>query len=104
MSLPLIFFQAWPRTVTVGFRVSALALLFYGASFYTRDWRSVVPDVGQPAQAQAAVRPMAGPLPAHAVLGEPSAPAEPATTGALSRTAANVAGPEATEAVTRPVA
>src|SRR5215207_6729415 len=30
--------RAWPRIGAIGLRVGALALLFYGASFYTRDW------------------------------------------------------------------
>src|SRR5215210_2421426 len=94
--------HAWPRIGTVGLRIGALALLFYGASFYTRDWRSVVPEVGRPAPAQAATRPVAAPQPlALAQISQPSVSVEPTTTGALPRVAEAAARPSAAEKVSR---
>jgi hypothetical protein len=97
-------YHTWPRIGTVTLRVGALALVFYGASFYTRDWRSVVPDVGQPAQAQAAFRPKAAPQTAPAKASEPPAPIEPATTGTLPRITATAPDPAAVETLARPMA
>ena len=104
MTSLLNVYHAWPRIGTVTLRVGALALVFYGASFYTRDWRSVVPDVGQPAQAQAAARPKAAPQPAPTKTSEAPAPIEPATTGALPRIAETVSGPAPAETLARPAA
>jgi len=91
-----------PRIRMMGLRVGALVLLFYGASFFTRDWRPIVPQAGQPAVAQAAARSKAPLYPVKAVLHPaPAKPdalpslVEPVTTGALPRSA---------EAVTRPSA
>ena len=104
MTSLLNVYHTWPRLGTVTLRVGALALVFYGASFYTRDWRSVVPDVGQPAQAQAAFRPKAAPQPAPTKTSEAPAPIEPATTGALPTITGTVPGPAAAETPVRPVA
>jgi hypothetical protein len=77
-------------------RVTALCLgafaLLYGGSFYTRDWRTAVPDGARPIE-QAGVRAaaVAAPLATVAKLDEPplrAAPgvarAEPDVTGALA--------------------
>src|SRR3954451_8225301 len=48
--------RSWPRTRTITVQAGALVLLFYGASFFTRDWRSVVPSAEQPTRRQAAVK------------------------------------------------
>ena len=48
--------DVWPRMRMIGLRVGALVLLFYGASFYTRDWRSLVPPTGQSIEGQVASR------------------------------------------------
>lgn len=85
MSPSTPFRHAGSRIGTFGFRVGALALLFYGASFYTRDWRSAVPEMGQPGQAQAASRSMAS-QPAWVDPSKPSSAIEPTMTGALPRT------------------
>jgi hypothetical protein len=96
--------DVWPRMRMIGLRVGALVLLFYGASFYSRDWRSLVPHAGQPVQGQVASRSkaVARPLPAHRV--EAPANVEPATTGALPRIAEAVVRPPAAEKVSRPSA
>src|SRR5215204_6865919 len=95
--------DVWPRMRVIGLRVGALALLFYGASFYSRDWRSLVLPAGQPIEGQVASRSkaVARPLPANRV--EAPAPLEPTTTGALPRVAETVAGPAAKK-VARPSA
>jgi hypothetical protein len=87
--------DVWPRMRMIGLRVGALVLLFYGASFYTRDWRSLVSPAGQSIEGQVASRSkaVARPLPANRVAAP--APLEPATTGALPRVTETVAGPAA---------
>src|SRR5215204_3906200 len=78
--------RAWPRIGAIGLRVGALALLFYGASFYTRDWRSIASDVGQPSQAQAAAPHPKAALPLAAPeRSAPTAWVEPLTKPALSQ-------------------
>ncbi len=90
------------RIGAIGLRVGALALLFYGASFYTRDWRSIVPDVGQPSQAQAAAaRPKAARPLAAPERSEPATWIEPLTTAALFKVTETVPSPAATETITR---
>jgi CHASE2 domain-containing sensor protein len=42
MRLLISFLLAWPRTTRAVVGIGAVGLLFYGASFYTRDWRPVV--------------------------------------------------------------
>ena len=103
MTSSLSFPRARSRIGAIGLRVGALALLFYGASFYTRDWRSIVPDVGQPSQAQAAVSaPKAALQLTTPERGEPSAWVDPLTTAALSKVTETVPGPAARETITRP--
>jgi hypothetical protein len=96
--------DVWPRMRMIGLRVGALVLLFYGASFYTRDWRSLGPLAGQSIEGQVASRSkaVARSLPANRV--EAPAPLEPATTGALARVAETVARAPAAEKVSRPSA
>ena len=38
----------WPRLSKIAVRVGALVLLFYSASFFTRDWRPFVLNAAQP--------------------------------------------------------
>lgn len=104
MSLSMNVRLTWLRTGMSGLRVGALGLLLYTASFYTRDWRSVVPHLDQPAAAQAASRSKTEPRPVPGNFAEPPAPFEPATTGALTGIAPPVAAPSAGEAVSRPLA
>ncbi len=70
MRLLISFLLAWPRAITAVIRIGAVGLLFYGASFYTRDWRPVVAQADQPAAAQAASRPKAEPRPLSSKLAE----------------------------------
>ena len=95
------FLFAWPRARRAVVRIGAVGLLFYAASFYTRDWRPVVAQADQPAAAQAASRSKAEPpraLPSK--LAELPAPVEPATTGALTRIVPAVPAPSAAETIT----
>ena len=95
--------RAWPRIGAIGLRVGALALLFYGASFYTRDWRSIASDVGQPSQAQAAAPHSKAALPLAAPeRSAPTAWVEPLTKPALSQATETVPSPATTETITRP--
>ena len=102
MSLSVNLGDVWPRMRMLGVRVGALVLLFYGASFYTRDWRSLVSHAGQPVQGQVASRSKAVPraVPDKPVV--PPVPLEPATTGSLPMIAETVARPSAAETVPRP--
>jgi hypothetical protein len=81
------------RMVVAGLHVGALALLFYGASFYTRDWRPVVAQADQPAAVQATTRSKAEPRSLPSKLTDLPAPLDPATTGALTRITPPVAAP-----------
>src|SRR3954452_16575707 len=94
----------WPRIRIIGMRAGVLVLLFYGTSFYTRDWRALVPQAGPTGPGQVASRPevVAGSLSAH--LGEAPARLEPETTGALPRTAEVVARRSAAVRAKRPSA
>src|SRR4051794_10439925 len=94
----------WPRIRVIGMRAGVLVLLVYGTSFYTRDWRALVPQAGPTGPGQVASRPevVAGPLSAH--LGEAPARLEPETTGALPRTAEVVARRSAAVRAKRPSA
>ncbi len=94
----------WPRIRMMGLRIGALVLLFYGASFYTRDWRSLVPPTGQSIEGQVASRSkaVARPLPANPA--EAPFPPEPATTGALPSRVAEASARAPAEKVTRPSA
>src|SRR5215210_4416269 len=95
MSLSVNLGDVWPRMKMTGVRVGALVLLFYGASFYTRDWRSLVSHAGQPVQGQVASRSKAVLRPIPAKLTEAPAAFEPATTGSLPMIAETVARPSA---------
>ena len=99
MRLLISFLLAWPRTTRAVVRIGAVGLLFYAASFYTRDWRPVVAQAEQPAAAQATTRPKAEPRPLPSKLAELPAPVEPATTGALTRIVPAVPAPSAAERV-----
>jgi type IV secretory pathway VirB10-like protein len=94
------FLLAWPRTTRAVFGIGAVALLFYGASFYTRDWRPVVAQADRPAAAQAVHRLKVEPRPFPSKLAELPNPVEPTTTGALTRMAPAVPAPSAAETVT----
>jgi hypothetical protein len=89
----------WPRIRVIGLRIGALVLLFYVMSFYTRDWRPLVPQAAQPHQGSLASRSTAVTHPASALLDHVPAPLEPATTGALSRAAQSIARRPARETV-----
>src|SRR3954453_6955924 len=67
--------SSW-RAATV-LSVGALMLL-YGASFYTRDWRSAVPQAERSTERQATARPDG------VIRAEPRPLIEPETTGALA--------------------
>src|ERR671917_839399 len=86
-SVLVSFLLAWPRTTRAVVRIGVVGLLFYAASFYTRDWRPVVAQADQPAAAQAASRPKAEPPVPSSKLAELPSPVEPATTGSLTRMA-----------------
>ena len=104
MRLLMSFLLAWPRTTGVVVRIGAVGLLFYGASFYTRDWRPVVAQAEQPAAVQATTRPKAEPRSLPSKLAELPAPVEPETTGSLTRITPAVPAPSAAETITpRPV-
>ena len=94
------FLLAWPRTTRAAFGIGAVVLLFYGASFLTRDWRTIVPTVDQPAAVQAATRSKAEPRSLPSKLADLPAPVDPATTGALTRMASAAPTQSATETVT----
>jgi hypothetical protein len=98
------FHRVWPRMAVAGLQVGALALLFYAASLYTRDWRPVVAQADQSAAVQAASRSKAEPRPSPGKLVELPAPVEPTTTGSLTRLAPPVAASSAAETVTRKLA
>jgi hypothetical protein len=98
-SVLVSFLLAWPRTIRAVVRIGAVGLLFYAASFYTRDWRPVVAQAEQPAAAKAASRSKAEPRPLPSKLAELPTPVEPETTGALTRIAPAVPAPSATETV-----
>ena len=86
-------------------RAGVLVLLFYGTSFYTRDWRALVPQAGTDRTRSGRLPPgvgEAGPLSAH--LGEAPARVEAETTGALPRTAEVVARRSAAVKAKRPSA
>jgi hypothetical protein len=89
------FLLAWPRTTRAAFGIGAVVLLFYGASFLTRDWRTIVPTVDQPAAVQAATRSKAEPRSLPSKLADLPVPVEPATTGALTRITPAVEAPPA---------
>src|ERR687893_795514 len=95
-SVLISFLLAWPRTIRAVVGIGAVGLLFYAASFYTRDWRPVVAQADQPAAAQAASRPKAEPRPLPSKLAELPSPVEPTTTGALTRITPAVAVTSAT--------
>jgi hypothetical protein len=100
MRLLISFLLAWPRAITAVIRIGAVGLLFYGASFYTRDWRPVVAQADQPAAAQAASRSKTEPRPSSGKLAELPTPVEPTTTGALTRIAPAVPSSSAADTVT----
>jgi hypothetical protein len=101
MRLLINFLLAHPHAVKAGVRIGAVGLLFYAASFYTRDWRPVVAQANQPAMAQAASRPKAEPRSLPSKLADLPAPVEPVTTGSLTRVVPPVAASPAAETVTR---
>ena len=100
MRLLISFLLEWPRMTRAVVGFGAVALLFYVASFYTRDWRPVVAQAEQPAAAQAASRPKAEPRPLPSKLAELPVPVEPTTTGALTRIVPAVPAPSAAERIT----
>src|ERR687893_701558 len=100
-SVLISFLLAWPRTIRAVVGIGAVGLLFYAASFYTRDWRPVVAQADQPAMAQAASRPKAEPRSLPSKLADLPAPVEPVTTGSLTRVVPPVAASPAAETVTR---
>jgi hypothetical protein len=100
MRLLISFLLAWPRTTRAAFGIGAVVLLFYGASFLTRDWRTIVPTVDQPAATQAATRSKAEPRSLPSKLADLPVPVEPATTGALTRITPAVPAPSAAETIT----
>jgi hypothetical protein len=100
MRLLISFLLAWPRTTRAVVGIGAVGLLFYGASFYTRDWRPVVAQADQPAAVQAASRPKAEPRALPSKLAELPTPVEPTTTGTLTRIAPAVPASSAADTVT----
>ena len=100
MRLLISFLLAWPRTTRAVVGIGAVGLLFYAASFYTRDWRPVVAQADQPAAAQAASRSKTEPRPSSDKLAELPTPVEPTTTGALTRIAPAVPSSSAADTVT----
>ena len=91
------------RLPAVGFCVAAVVLL-YGGSFYTRDWRPVVHQAGQPVAEQGSARSalVARPTASDAKPAEPptrfverTARVEPEVTGAVARVPEPVASPPA---------
>jgi len=100
MRLLISFLLAWPRLTKAVVRIGAVGLLFYAASFYTRDWRTVVAQADQPVAAQAAARSKVVPRPLPSKLAALPDPVEPTTTGALARMTP-AAPSSAVEAVTR---
>jgi len=93
---------AWPRTTRAAVRIGAVGLLFYAASFYTRDWRPLVAQAGKPTALQTAARPKAEPRPVPSKLAELPTPVEPAAEGALTRMAPTVPPSAAKTASARP--
>ena len=100
MRLLISFLLEWPRMTRAVVGVGAITLLFYVASFYTRDWRPVVAQADQPAAAQAASRPKAEPRALPSKLAKLPSPVEPTTTGALTRIVPAVPAPSAAETIT----
>jgi hypothetical protein len=100
MRLLISFLLAWPRATRAAFGIGAVVLLFYGMSFYTRDWRPIVARADQPAATQAASRSKAEPRPLPSKLAELPSPVEPTTTGALTRITPAVPAPSAAETIT----
>src|SRR3712207_1642201 len=100
MRLLISLLLAWPRATRAVVRIGAVGLLFYAASFYTRDWRPVVAQADQPSAVQAASRPKADPHSSSGKLAELPTPVEPTTTGALTRIAPAVPASSAAETVT----
>ena len=101
MRLLISLLLAWPRTATAVVRIGAVALLFYAASLYTRDWRAVVPPSGQVAAVQAPSRPKAEPRSSSGKLAELPLPVEPTTTGTPARITPAVVAPAAEPAAMR---
>ena len=67
----------WPRLGKIAVRAGALVLLFYSASFFTRDWRPLVLNSAQPwrepaASWQTPPRPTTAPLIEPQTLSRPS--------------------------------
>ena len=80
----------WPRLGKVAVRVGALVLLFYSASFFTRDWRPLVLNSAQawrePAASwQTPPRPTTAPLIELGTLSRPS----PSELSSVAETVAN---------------
>ena len=70
-------------------------LLVYATSFYTRDWRTVVPQPGQANAEHRPVRPMLATPVMEAALTEAPVRREPEVTGSLPKEAEPVARPPA---------
>jgi hypothetical protein len=104
MRLFMSFLLAHPRVVKAGVRVGALVLLFYAASFYTRDWRPVVAQPDQPALGQAATRSKAESRSLPSKLADLPVLVEPATTGAVTRITRTAVAPSAEPTDTRRLA
>src|SRR3954453_20114797 len=88
MSMPVHCRRSGSRSRVTALCLGAFALL-YGGSFYTRDWRTTVPDGARPVAA--GIRSAAAPLATVAKLDEPPpraaqvvARSEPDVTGALA--------------------
>src|SRR4051794_2495814 len=79
-------------------------MLLYGGSFYTRDWKSVVPQAELSTERQATVRPNAALRPDRTTLAEPRPLIEPEATGALAGAAEPDARPSGSTTAARPSA
>src|SRR5215217_5475526 len=91
------------RLKTAGVCFGAL-MLIYANSFYTRDWRTVVPQPGQITAEQRPVRLKVAPWVMEATLTEGPVWRDPEITGSLPKDAAPLARPPATQTVAPRVA
>ena len=100
-SLYYYYYGSGSRLRTMSVCVGALALMFYVTSFYTRDWRSLVPPAAQraaePAPARAAPRSIEAPRSVEAKLANSVARIDIETTGTVTKAAEPAARPPAAE-------
>src|SRR5215207_8397891 len=91
------------RLKTVGLCLGAFVLL-YANSFYTRDWRTVVPNAEPTAAEQRPIRSKIVPSTVEAALTDAPVWRDPDVTGSLPKAAEPVAAPPARQTVTPQVA